>query len=116
MTDQENKPSVTTPAFDISKIKAEAETRIRALWAGEVPLFHAFWIYGFAVIAGLAILAAPFDLLGSVINLIGLAWSLFMIKPIWLAADKYQGPQHWAIAAKIAVVLGGLSTLATLLS
>lgn len=114
MSDQDNKPAVPT-SFDVNNIKAEAEKRVRVLWAGEVPLFHAFWVYGFAVVVGLSIIAAPFGLLGSLIRLIAMGWSLFMIKPIWLAADKYQGPQHWAIAAKIAVVLGGLSTFASLL-
>ncbi|QQG36919.1 MAG: hypothetical protein HYS17_03870 [Micavibrio aeruginosavorus] len=114
MSDQDNKPA--EPAlFSVNTLKAEAEKRIRALWAGEVALFNAFWVYGFAVVAGLSIIASPFDLLGSLIHLVALGWSLFMIKPIWLAADKYQGPQHWAVAAKIAVVLGGLSTLASLL-
>ena len=42
-------------------------------------------------------------------------WAGFMVKPIWLAADKYAGEKLWATLAKIAAIVIGLSVLADLL-
>ena len=43
-------------------------------------------------------------------------WAGFMIKPVFMAAGKYDGGDHRVIAAKVAVVLIGLGVLADIFS
>lgn len=101
-------------AFDVQKLKSQAETKIRELWSGSIPLFETFWIYYFAVVVVLQILGQAFGILGFVLSLAALAWAGFMVKPIWLAADKYAGPKHWAAIAKIMAILIVISIISTL--
>lgn len=102
------------PSFDVQKYKAWAETKVKALWAGEVPLLETFWIYYFAGVTGLVILSAAFGALGIIFYIAALGWAGFMVKPIWLAADKYPGPKHWALISKVMAVLIGLGVFASL--
>ncbi|MFN3828208.1 MAG: hypothetical protein ACK4NR_11365 [Micavibrio sp.] len=111
MSDHENSEKFS---LDVEKLKGQATTKTKSLWNGGEPLFMTFWVYGFAICAGFSIIAEPFGALGRLINLIGLGWSAFMVKPIWLAADKYEGPQHWAVAAKIAAIVIALGVLGRL--
>lgn len=101
-------------SFDIQKFKALAETRLKELWSGSIPLFETFWIYYFAAIAVLYILAKAFGIVGIIFALAALCWAGFMVKPIWIAADKYPGPKHWAMIAKVFAILLGLSVVATI--
>lgn len=100
--------------FDVQKLKSQAETKIRELWAGAIPLFETFWIYYFAVIVVLQILAQAFGILGILFSLVALCWAAFMVKPIWVSADKYAGPKHWAMIAKIFAILIALGVISTL--
>lgn len=109
MSEYENK------SFDVQKLKSQAEAKVKALWAGDVPLFETFWIYYFAIVAGLQIVGGVFGLLWILFFLASLAWAGFMVRPIWLAADKYAGPKHWATLAKIAAILIALCVLGTIL-
>ena len=102
-------------AFDVQKLKSQAETKIKELWSGSIPLFETFWIYYFAVVVVLQIVGQAFGVLGMVLSLAALAWAGFMVKPIWLAADKYAGPKHWAALAKIVAILIVIGVISSLL-
>ena len=108
MSEYENK------SFDFDKLKGQAEAKVKALWAGEVSLLETFWIYYFGVVAGLMILSSAFGVLGIIFYLAALGWAGFMVKPIWLSADKYPGPKHWATIAKVMAVLIGISVIASI--
>lgn len=88
---------------------------IQALWNGKIPLMKVFWIYYFAVILGLAMMGKSLSFLDSVPDLLGMIWAGFMVKPIWVSADHYKGPQHWALGAKAASVLIGLGVIGNFL-
>lgn len=109
MSDHENSD------FDIQKFKSRAEAKIRELWAGNVPLFETFWIYYFAAVVVLQIVGMALGVLDVLFFLAALGWAGFMVRPIWLAADKYAGPKHWAALAKIAVILIVIGILSTFL-
>ncbi len=102
-------------AFDFQKLKTQAETKIKELWSGSIPLFETFWIYYFAVVIVLQIVGQAFGFLGMILSLAALAWAAFMVKPIWLAADKYAGPKHWATISKIVAILIVLGVISSLL-
>ncbi len=109
MSEYENK------SFDFQKLKSQAEAKIKALWAGDVPLFETFWIYYFAAVVVLQVVGSALGILGILFFLAALGWAGFMVRPIWLAADKYAGPKHWATLAKIAAILIALCVLGTIL-
>ena len=102
-------------AFDVQKLKSQAETKIKELWSGSIPLFETFWIYYFAVVVVLQIVGQAFGMLGMILSLAALAWAGFMVKPIWVSADKYAGPKHWAMLAKIVAILILLGVISSLL-
>ena len=85
--------------------RAVIEARLRELWNGDIPLKQTFWIYYFAVVLGLAVLSSIGGFLGFLFSLAGMAWGLFMIKPILAAADKYQGEVNYALLAKVVAFL-----------
>ena len=43
--------------------------------------------------------------------ILNVAWSAFMIVPIWRSASKYEGPESFAVLAKIFVVLLAINVL-----
>lgn len=95
--------------------KFDGRAIIQQLWNGQVPLFQTFWLYYFAVIAVLHILAGVLGFMAPILILLKIIWAGFMIKPIWLAADKYAGEKIWATLAKIFAILIGLGVLSDLL-
>ncbi len=91
---------------------------IKELWRGNVPLSRTFWLFGFGVnlLFTIAFVYLNFqaDLLtskvGAIFYLLLLLFSLiygpFILIAIWRSANKYQGLQRYAIAAKIMVIIG----------
>lgn len=86
----------------------------RRLWAGDVALAEAYWIWGvgmgllFTVLADASehhpLLLAALALLAIVVGIV--AWVA-----IWRSAGKYAGPPIWAVLAKLSVVLSIARTL-----
>jgi len=84
------------------------------LWNGRIPLAQAFWRY--AVLYGIAVnIAAIGSVFAALAAGAGTAVVLvlyFLPAPywfvaslgVWRSADRYQGPQRWANAARAAAV------------
>lgn len=104
------------PAKQASRDKFDFNTTIQALWNGEVPLVETFWLYYFLAVFAFSVLGGMLAFLAPLFGLLKIVWAGFMIKPIWLAADKYKGPEYWVWAAKIAAVLIGIGVVLDLLS
>ena len=91
---------------------------IKTLWRGELPLYKAFWLFGFGVnslfVLAIAYLDQMTDLsqtgFGAAFLLLLIAvymiYAPFILIAIWRSADKYDGLRRLAIAAKIAVLFG----------
>lgn len=88
---------------------------LRSLWSGRMPLRRAFWdfaiVYGllvnlFATIGVFALIAsgAP-EWLAMTIFFLPLPYNLFVLVAVWRSAANYDGPAHWASAARVAVTL-----------
>ena len=88
---------------------------LRSLWAGKVPLRTAFWeyavFYGFVLnllttIASFALIAfgAP-AALALAVHFLALPYNLFVLVAVWRSAARYDGPPHWANAARMAVTI-----------
>ena len=90
-------------------------TRIKNLWAGDVPLKQAFWDY--AVIYGLLLnLITDFAFFALLINdantaLVVLAFALplpynvLVAVAVWRSAGRYPGPKKWAEWARVGTVI-----------
>lgn len=102
--------------FDPQKLKADAMVHIKEMQAGNLPLFKAFWLYYFTPIFVLQVVGAMFGVVGIVFSLAALAWAGYNIMPLWKIADKYTGPAHWTLLAKIFSALMILSIVMTIIN
>lgn len=93
---------------------SENNGTLSKLWKGDLPLAHTFWLY-FVLIDFIfkGLTKAMFPKPGMwIIVLLHLGWAGYMITPIWRAAGKYEGPAIWAMLARLAAILIGISVLA----
>ena len=89
-------------------------------WNGDLSLPMSYWgvgvgvglAFGFTVGILLAILNMSEDAMWGFI----IPFQVYTVVGIWRSADRYKGKKIWAILAKIAVVLGVLSNLASMIS
>jgi phosphoglycerol transferase MdoB-like AlkP superfamily enzyme len=91
---------------------------IKELWRGDIPLSRTFWLFGFGVnlLLTIALLYLSFqaEILTTTIGMIfyfllllcSILYGPFILIAIWRSANKYQGFQRNAIAAKIMVIIG----------
>jgi hypothetical protein len=96
---------------------------LAGMWSGRMPLPRAFWdgaiIYGtllnaITTLAALAAIAvAIHDLIALAIYLLPLPYNVLAVVGVWRSAGSYTGPAHWAMSARIAVIVWAM--LATLL-
>jgi len=109
---EEQKPSPTTPEPKMRDVDFDFNQIVHELWNGKLPLFQVFWLYYFAVLFVLKVLGDMMGVLASVFALFELVWAIFMIKPVIIAANQYEGPKHWALGAKaIAILMSGFVLL-----
>ena len=85
--------------------------KIHELWTAQMPLFQVFWMYYFSVLVVLKVLGDFSGLFSAIFGIMELVWAGFMIKPVFLAADKYKGDKSVALAAKASVIGLGLLVL-----
>ena len=94
---------------------------IGRLWRGEVGLAIAFWEYAIVfgtfaqVLAtgcayGAYVAGVPFWL-AAVMFFIPVPYTLLVTVGVWRSADRYRGPQRWAHAARIAVVIWAVAVI-----
>ena len=80
-------------------------------WLGNITLWKSYWIWGtaFSFVVGFilgfigVLLQAPFIIVIGII-----AWTIYVSVGVWRSSDKYKGPEYWAWAAKIMIVIGCL--------
>ncbi len=87
------------------------QATIKNLWNGNVPLVYTFWLYYFA---GVVVLRLFSSAIGPAVVVIIVAWTGFMILPIWRSSDKYKGKPLFAILAKLSAVFIALGLLGSL--
>jgi hypothetical protein len=96
--------------------------RMRRLWRGEEPLGRAFWLY--AVLYGTlantittigmfaAVVANAPAWLAVLIHFLATPYNLFVVVAVWRSAERYRGPHHWAVLARICVIVWALTATA----
>ena len=92
------------------------------LWQGDVGLSRTFWEFaiGYGTLINILTTALTF----AVVAVNGPAWlavaiyvcnapyTVFIAIAAWRSAGKYRGPEHWAGAARMAIVLWAVVMLA----
>ena len=89
-------------------------------WNGDLSLPMSYWgvgvgigiIFGFLVGAFTISVGMSEDAMWGFL----IPFQIYTVVGIWRSADRYKGPKFWAILAKIAVIIGILSNLMSLLS
>tara|TARA_B100001564_G_scaffold149519_1_gene125733 strand:+ start:454 stop:777 length:324 start_codon:yes stop_codon:yes gene_type:complete len=86
---------------------------------GKLSLPHSYWIFGlvYSILVGilLAVLVILFNLPDKTISVLSLPWIIFISIGIWRSSDRYKGSKFWSILAKIAVVLGLIQSIVSIL-
>ena len=103
----------------VRKRKSKNENFFVKFWNGELSLPMSYWGVGF----GIGILYG--GLAGIFTVLVGLSddalwgfiipFQIYAVVGIWRSSNNYKGPKFWSVLAKIAVVIGILSNLSSLL-
>ena len=103
----------------VRKRKSKNENFFVKFWNGELSLPMSYWGVGF----GIGILYGGLAVIFTV--LVGLSddalwgfiipFQIYAVVGIWRSSNHYKGPKFWAVLAKIAVVVGILSNLSSLL-
>lgn len=96
--------------------KFDFSATIQNLWQGRLPLKQVFWVYYVAVMLVIKLVGIVLPMFFVISALFQIIWAGFMVKPIFVAADKYKGPQHWALLAKVFAILLGFAVIGALLA
>ena len=99
-------------------VYGETQTHlVRDLWRGNVSLAKTYWLFGVVVGVCYAIVFAYIEYqsrglsegLGPVfiiaLRLSCFLYAMFINIAIWRSANKYRGPKHWAVVAKVIVLV-----------
>ena len=89
-------------------------------WNGQLSLPMSYWgvgvgigiLFSILVVIIIVMLGMHDDAMWGFI----IQFQIYTVVGIWRSADRYKGPKFWAILAKIAVIIGILSNLMSLLS
>lgn len=108
----ENAEEILKENIDLNRESPKSLTDNKGFFSklarGEFGLAKTYWLYG--VIVG--VIANVFmnfitSITGLVVTIVVYtAYEIPLLIGIWRASDKYQGPNVWAVLAKIAVILG----------
>jgi hypothetical protein len=84
----------------------------KELWAGDVPLCPAFWIYGFTVelmfkwaMRWLYSSGHAGDSVFVFVGGLAVVYSAFAMVAIWRSASRFEGHGGWAWAARIGAIV-----------
>ena len=100
---------------------------IKKFWNGDVSLIISYWVFGVIlswpvgfligfIVAFLSMLIKlPENMIDPLINICLIGWLSYISVGIWRSANKYTGSKGWAIAAKVLLVIGVLSSLSQML-
>ena len=89
--------------------------KFKDMMAGKERLVITYWLWGvigtMIVSWGLGLLFGTFGLPPMLAPVVTLGYWAPVAMGIWKSSDAYKGPSHWALLAKIAVVLGLIGQL-----
>ncbi len=88
---------------------------------GDFGLAKTYWLYGVLVGIGGKIVMTVVGMSESIAliiitMLVFTVYSVFQMIGLWNSSDRYTGSKIWAVLAKIAVVLGALTIVLSLVS
>ena len=104
----------------VKKRKSKKENIFVRFWNGKLSLPASYWgmgllgglLYGGTIGIFTMMLGMSEDAMWGFI----IPFQIYTVVGIWRSSDKYKGPKFWSILAKITVVLGVISNLASLVT
>ena len=102
------------------KTKKNQDNFFVRFWNGQLSLPMSYWGVGIGIgiaygfLAGIitGVLGMHVDAMWGFI----IPFQIYTVVGIWRSSDRYKGPKFWAILAKIMVVVGIISNVASLLT
>ncbi len=103
----------------VKKRKSKNVNFFIKFWNGDLSLPMSYWgvgigigiLFGFIVTAFIVAAGMSDDAMWGFI----IPFQIYLVVGIWRSANKYKGPNFWAVLAKIAVIFGVISNLFSLL-
>lgn len=83
----------------------DIKARLQMIRSGDMGLSETFWVYFVSIAALLFVAGLALGALGGMFFLAAAGWTIFMVRPVFKAADQYRGNEGWVIAAKCSVAV-----------
>ena len=83
----------------------EMKAKLQIIRNGDMGLAETFWVYFFSITVVLVFVGAFLGPFGSMVSIMAVGWTVFMVMPVFKAAKQYQGMVVWAWLAKAAMVV-----------
>ena len=103
----------------VKRKKSNNENFFVKFWNGKLSLPMSYWGVGLGIgiiYGGLAgIITVISGLSDDALWGFIIPFQIFTVVGIWRSSNNYKGPKYWAVLAKIAVVIGIISNLSSLL-
>lgn len=98
-------------------VRIKSSNLLYTLWRGKAPLVITYWIFGVLGCLALALLAKEIstEANGIIFKLIALPilvlYQVFISVSIWRSSDNYKRIKFCAILAKVAVIIGVITSI-----
>lgn len=104
----------------VRKKKSSNKNFFVNFWNGDVSLPMSYWgvgigigiLYGFTIGIFIFSVGMSEDAIWGFL----IPFQIYTVVGIWRSSDKYKGPKFWAILAKIALVIGVISNLFSMIT
>ncbi len=104
----------------VKRKKSKNKNLFVSFWNGELSLPLSYWgvgigigfLFGFIILAFVIAVDLSEDALWGFI----IPFQIYTVVGIWRSANKYRGPKYWSILAKLAIIVGVISNLFSLLT
>jgi hypothetical protein len=83
----------------------EIKAKLQIIRNGDMGLAETFWVYFFSITVVLVFISGFLGPLGSMLAILSVGWTIFMVMPVFKAANQYQGMLVWALLAKAAMII-----------
>ena len=86
----------------------EIKARLQIIRSGDMGLSETFWVYFLSIAVLLFVAGIALGHFGGIFRLAAAGWTIFMVIPVFKAADQYHGNKGWSLAAKCGIVIFAL--------
>lgn len=94
----------------------DIKARLEMIRSGDLGLSETFWVYFLSIAALLFVAGMALGPFGGMFHLAAAGWTIFMVRPVFKAANQYQGNKGFVYAAKGGIVVFAIFAILGILS